>query len=406
MASSSSSSSSSSGSTPGVAVSKIRTPAHIEVWKASKAYSTLGGFIGAINEAVKGKSITDPYSKSPNIEKLVALLGTLDSWIDEIPPEATAANRFGNVAFRKWHARLCENSKALIAELVSDTEGAGAYVDELNSYFVVSFGNETRIDYGSGHELSFVAFLCCLSLLKVFVEDDLVAICFAAFNKYLSVVRHIQRVYTLEPAGSHGVWGLDDHQFLPYYWGSSQLSTQTNVLPSSIPDKKTAEQYAESNLFYGCLNFIHTMKRGPFFEHSRYLFDMSSVPDYAKVNKGLLKMYQAEVLLKFPVIQHFLFGSLLALDIPEGTDATAATAATVRPRPAGGATWGGPVPQRPAGARGPIGDPALDMMYPMSPAVVSSSASKEMQIGPGGGAFRVAESGSLLRKPPAQPKPE
>ena len=35
-------------------------------------------------------------------------------------------------------------------------------MSELASYFADSFGNATRIDYGTGHETTFVALLYCL----------------------------------------------------------------------------------------------------------------------------------------------------------------------------------------------------------------------------------------------------
>ena len=44
---------------------------------------------------------------------------------------------------------------------------------ELAPYFVDSFGNATRIDYGTGHETTFCALLCCLAKLGVLKEIDL-----------------------------------------------------------------------------------------------------------------------------------------------------------------------------------------------------------------------------------------
>jgi hypothetical protein len=45
-------------------------------------------------------------------------------------------------------------------------------VQELSDYICSSFGDKTRIDYGSGHELNFICFLYCLVRLECFSFTD------------------------------------------------------------------------------------------------------------------------------------------------------------------------------------------------------------------------------------------
>jgi len=96
-------------------------------------------------------------------------------------------------------------------------------ISEIEVYLVESVGNSTRIDYGSGHEMSFVIFLYCLFKINFFSMECQSEVGLMVFERYLHLVRKLQLTYRMEPAGSHGVWSLDDYQFVPFIWGSSQL---------------------------------------------------------------------------------------------------------------------------------------------------------------------------------------
>jgi serine/threonine-protein phosphatase 2A activator len=283
-------------------------------------------------------------ASSISIRRLKDLLARLDGMIDHAPP-STGPRRFGNVAFRDWYALMEQSADELLQSLFSSDDAlrSNGLCDELKPYLLGSFGSAARLDYGTGHELSFLAFLCCLWKTDQFQAGDERAIVIGIIQPYLTLVRRLILTYTLEPAGSHGVWGLDDHSFVPYILGSAQLGPAINQQdpavpipiegslrgspsPSSVTNADIVMDFKGSNLYFAAVQFIYDVKRGPFWEHSPVLYDISGIKDgWAKINKGMLKMYAAEVLGKFPVVQHFPFGSLLKWERTSGSTPLAPT---------------------------------------------------------------------------------
>ncbi|PWN22566.1 Phosphotyrosyl phosphatase activator [Microstroma glucosiphilum] len=345
-------------------------------WKNSKAYADIVLFASRLGEAAVGKETRWPRSaaeldgsgegsssesiprrKNTGIEAVLQLLQTLLRWTEEIEPKQTP-QRFGNLAFRDWGARLEEQLDELHHDLLASQLHLHPFIPELSPYLVDSFGSFVRIDYGSGHEVTFLAWLGLLFKLGFFDQQDDAnaggasgststekrngsveeatqveeALALEVLPLYLQVVWGLQDRYALEPAGSHGVWGLDDYHFIPYIIGSAQLRLQSSYLPSHFssrshkPSKRpspaellhylpTSSSVEPSppfpNLFTSSISRIHALKSGPFHEHSPLLYDVStSVPNWVKVNKGMMRMWEVEVLGKRPVVQHFVFGGV------------------------------------------------------------------------------------------------
>ncbi|KAI5896141.1 PTPA-domain-containing protein [Schizophyllum commune H4-8] len=300
---------------------KIKTDHDIDLWKTTRSYYDFSLFVRRLCESVVGRELPyEPEVVGEPVKGTLKLLDTLDDWIDEIPPQHSP-QRFGNLAFRTWGRRLEEHGEALLKALVPHN-----LVPHILPYFLTSFGSFVRMDYGTGHEASFAMFLCCLTLTRFFKpeEEQERQLVFLVFVRYLRLCWRLQDVYRLEPAGSHGVWGLDDSCFLPYIFGSAQLRDQTTipvdaVLRPSLP---------ATNLYFMAIMRIHEVKHGPFHEHSSQLHAIATgVRTWSKVHTGLLKMFEAEVLGKRVVVQHIPLGGILEWNVDEGAEEGSATGA-------------------------------------------------------------------------------
>lgn len=289
----------------------VKTITDMAIWEKSEAYMEYTGFIATLNEAIKGKPLSVDCKVSENLMKIMNMLDKIDQLIDNFPP-VEQPQRFGNSAFRDWLHQIKSNSTLYLQDALD--QRLHLAIPEIKLYLEESFGNATRIDYGTGHEMSFIMFLCCLYKIGCLVREDNVATVFMLFNKYLSIARKLQTTYRMEPAGSHGVWSLDDFQFVPFIWGSSQLIDQPRIYPPvKFLEDEIVDKYSSEYMFLSCIKYIKEVKKGPFAEHSNQLWSISAVGSWSKINQGLIKMYKKEVLSKFPVVQHVLFGSLLPI---------------------------------------------------------------------------------------------
>ena len=271
-------------------------------WTMSPAYEIISNVLQQLAESVKSLPRSTPHKVNPIIKSILAAFDVLRGYLNEIEP-LKSPMRFGNRAFRTWLTKVYDN-RAEILKDISDNK-------DVQDYFCQSFGSWTRIDYGTGHEFNFLAFIAALAQLGIVKPEDSQAIVFDVFWSYWDLIVAVQERYHQEPAGSHGSWGLDDYVFLPFLFGASQLIDHAEVTPANVIDPIIAKAHAAEYSYCRWIDYIYKVKKGAFAEHSRMLYSLRNVPHFTKLTGGMLKMYKGEVMDRFLVVQHFRFGEVL-----------------------------------------------------------------------------------------------
>merc|ERR1711972_856512 len=160
----------------------------------------------------------------------------------------------------------------LVGDALKEARLAADRIDkfaaELARYLCGAFGDERRIDYGTGHEASFFAIIFALGSQGVAAKADAADLVLLVFAKYMRVMRCLQTVYVLEPAGSHGVWGLDDFHALPFLFGAAQLIGLEDDIPTGeVYKERIVQEYSNRYLYVDAIRQVLLAKKGaPFHE--------------------------------------------------------------------------------------------------------------------------------------------
>lgn len=176
-----------------VPVKKINEGVDVSTFLMSQAYTDIMTFLMQLNHSMFPMSADSEGERtgtaaqdmppdeslfSDTVRRLLNLLDDLEKLIEEHPPDP-GPRRFGNMSFRKWHEAVESRAPAMlrayvpIKSLSVTSEGETTPYDELESYLLGSFGSAQRLDYGTGHELSFLAFLGCIWKLGGFQKQNI-----------------------------------------------------------------------------------------------------------------------------------------------------------------------------------------------------------------------------------------
>ena len=174
-------------------VKAICSPTDLPKWVESETYAAVVRFAKDLQAAARGRTVREALAMSAVCEGAVSMLETMGGWVEEIPPQQQPM-RFGNKAFKDWHARLLAELPALLGTVLGPSPASAQdAAPELAPYLGAAFGDPQRIDYGTGHEASFAAWMLAMLRVGAFTPEDMAALALRVFPAYLRLMRKLPR---------------------------------------------------------------------------------------------------------------------------------------------------------------------------------------------------------------------
>jgi hypothetical protein len=121
-----------------VPLRKIFSEKDLEAFKKSPACAEIIEFVKICADAIIGLKVSDTsYPVSDVTTKIALFMNRMHDAVTDFPP-LKQPMRFGNKAFRQWHAYLVSESPSFILSLVGEDQSDA--INELLPYLTSSFG--------------------------------------------------------------------------------------------------------------------------------------------------------------------------------------------------------------------------------------------------------------------------
>ncbi|GFE54205.1 serine threonine phosphatase 2A regulatory subunit B [Babesia ovis] len=227
--------------------------------------SDVRAFIQKLNEAAMDRVIPSDLDISTVAHRINTMLATIRQMTNQHKPEDYTGCRYGSKAHTAWIKDVEELMMQKWDDIAKTLQIGESItlpykIRDIRRYFLHSFGNPMRIDYGTGHEMQFVLFLKTLYDTGIVEDRDLPEVALTVMSSYFQLVQHLIDRYNLEPAGSKGAWGLDHFQFMPFLLGSAQLVSNDNILPSQVVDPATVLEQTDKYIFLQTVDYIKRVR--------------------------------------------------------------------------------------------------------------------------------------------------